>query len=220
MRGRREADEVSDDYNLAELKIALDATDPRHILPPPLPADFKVLDVGCGAGQSLVGAYPDRLSFGIDIDLQALKTGKSISDRIFLVNGTAEKLPFKGRQFDFVFARVALPYTNISISLREIRRVLNEGGRIWLVLHPFAIVWKQVKATNYKGKIWFAYIVLNSVAFHFLQRQFSFLGRYESFQTERGITQALIQNGFEDIQITRGKHFLATARVKPDAKRH
>jgi ubiquinone/menaquinone biosynthesis C-methylase UbiE len=205
---------VNDDYNLAELKIALDATDPRHILPPALPPHLKVLDVGCGAGQSLIGAYPDRLSFGIDIDLDALKTGKSISDRICLVNGAAEKLPFKSREFGFVFARVALPYTNIPISLREIHRVLNERGRIWLVLHPFALPWKQVKTTNYKGKIWFAYIVLNSVALHLFQRQFSFLGKYESFQTEKGIRRALTRSGFEDVQITRGRHFVVTARAK------
>jgi ubiquinone/menaquinone biosynthesis C-methylase UbiE len=126
----------------------------------------------------------------------------------------AEKLPFKSREFDFVFARVALPYTNIPISLREIHRVLNEGGRIWLVLHPFAIPWTQVKGTNYKGKIWFAYTVLNSVVLHLFQRQFSLLGKYESFQTKSGNRRALMWSGFEDVQITRGSHFVVTARVK------
>jgi hypothetical protein len=38
------------------------------------------------------------------------------------------------------------------------------------------------------------------------------LGRYESFQTERGISQALIKNGFQGISIERGKHFLVAAR--------
>jgi ubiquinone/menaquinone biosynthesis C-methylase UbiE len=75
-------------------------------------------------------AYPDRISFGIDIDLDALKLGKTLSERTCLVNAAAEALPFKDSQFDLVFARVSLPYTNIPASLREIRRVLKTSGRV------------------------------------------------------------------------------------------
>ena len=203
------------DYHLGELKIALDPDDPRHVLPPGLPPLARVLDVGCGAGQSLIAAYPDRLSFGIDIDLDALKVGRTSSTRICFVNSTAEALPFMSNQFDLVFARVSLPYTNIPVSLREIRRVLKANGKIWLTLHSFAIPWKQAQKSNYKGKIYLAYIVLNSLAFHVFQRQFSFLGkRYESFQSERGIRRALAQNGFDNIHIARARHFLVTAQVR------
>src|ERR1051325_3965897 len=118
------------DYNIAELRIALDPKHPNHILPPSLPASAKVLDIGCGAGQSLMAAYPDRVSFGIDISFAALKLGKSMSDRIRLVNGGAEALPFQGASFDFVFARVSLPYTNIAAALREVHRVVKADGRI------------------------------------------------------------------------------------------
>jgi ubiquinone/menaquinone biosynthesis C-methylase UbiE len=202
-------------YNLAELKIALDSDDPRHILPPPLEPAAKVLDVGCGSGQSLIAAYADRISFGVDIDHEALKLGKTLSERTCLVNSAAEALPFKSNHFDLVFARVSLPYTNIHNSIREIRRVLANGGRVWLTLHPFSIAWSQAKQSGYKGKIYFAYILLNSLLFHIFQRQFSFLGkRYESFQTERGIREALAQNGFDNIQIERTGHFLVTAQVR------
>ena len=201
------------DYNLGELKIALDPASPKHILPPCLPAPSRVLDVGCGAGQSLIAAYRDRVSFGIDIDLHALKLGRSLTDRICFTNGRAEALPFKSGQFDLVFARVSLPYTNIPISLREIHRVLKEGGIVWLTLHPFAIPWRQVQTSNYRGKVFFTYVMLNSLLFHLFQRQFSFLGRYESFQTERGIRRSLEQNAFEDVSITQGAHFLVTARA-------
>ena len=203
------------EYNLEELKIALNPDDPRHILPPSLPPTAKVLDVGCGSGQTLIGAYPDRLSFGVDIDFDALKFGKTLSDRTCLINSAAEALPFSNNQFDLVIARVSLPYTNIPVSLREIRRVLKTGGRVWLILHPFAISWKQAKTSNYKGKVFFAYILLNSLMFHLFQREFSFLGkRYETFQTERGIGRALVQNGFNDVQIKRERHFLVTARAR------
>ena len=205
----------SREYNLGELKIALNPDDPKHILPPALPPAARVLDVGCGSGQSLIAAYADRTSFGVDIDLDALKVGKTLSTRTCLINSAAEALPFKNNQFDLVFARVSLPYTNISASLREIHRVLKPNGRVWLTLHPFGIPWKQVRRSNYKGKVHFVYILLNSFFFHLVQWQFSFLGRgYESFQTERGIRRALVRNGFDGVQIVRTQHFLVTAQVR------
>lgn len=203
---------MSDQYNLNELRIALDPGNPRHILPPRLPTSAKVLDVGCGAGQSLIAAYGDGVSFGIDIDFQALKLGRSLTNRVCFVNARAEAMPFQSEQFDLVFARVSLPYTNIPSSLREIRRVLKKGGAVWMTLHPFAGQRRQVRSRNYRGRIFFVYTVLNSLLFHFVQRQFSFFGRYESYQTERGMRRALKQNGFDDVSVTRGRHFVVCAR--------
>lgn len=205
---------MSEDYHRGELKIALDPSHPAHILPPSLPCSRKVLDIGCGAGQTLIAAYSDRVSFGLDIDLDALKLGRSLTDRVCFVCGRAEFLPWPNEQFDVVIARVSLAYTNIGASLKEIHRVLSKGGELWMTLHPFSVPWRQVKSSNYKGWIFFAYIVLNSICFHLTQKQFPFLGRYESFQTERGISQALIKNGFEGISMRPGRHFLVTARSR------
>ena len=71
-----------------------------------------------------------------------------------------------------------------------IDRVLKKGGQLWLTLHPAAIPWRQALAANYRGKIFFAYVALNSLLFHFAGRQFPFLGRYESFQTAAGMRRA------------------------------
>ena len=83
-----------------------------------------------------------------------------------------------------------------------------------MVLHPFSIPWTQAKGSNYKGRIFFGYILLNSILFHFVQKQFSFLGRYESFQTVKGISRALRRSGFGDITIERREHFVVTARAR------
>jgi ubiquinone/menaquinone biosynthesis C-methylase UbiE len=203
---------MSQYYHREELHNALDGSHPGHILPPPLPCSHRVLEIGCGAGQILIAAYPDRVSFGLDTDLDALKLGRSLTDRVCFVCGKAESLPWPNGQFDMVIARVSLPYTNISISLKEIHRVLGKGGKLWMTLHPFSIPWRQARLSNYRGWIFFAYVVLNSVLFHFMQKQFPFVGKYESFQTESGISRALIENGFHGISIERGRHFLVTAR--------
>jgi ubiquinone/menaquinone biosynthesis C-methylase UbiE len=200
-------------YHRGELNAALDPNHPGHLLPPDLPIGHRVLDIGCGAGQTLIAAYPNRISFGLDPDMEALRLGRSLTDRIQFACGRSEMLPYRDEQFEMAIARVSLPYTNINASLKEIRRVLKKGGAIWMVLHPFSVPWKQVKRSNFKGKIFFAYVLLNSMAFDLLQGQFPFLGRYESFQTERGITKALGKNGFGEVSITRGRHFVVTARA-------
>ena len=201
-------------YHHDELGIALDPTHPAHILPPPLPSSRRVLDVGCGAGQTLIAAYPDRVSFGLDMDMDALKLGRTLPDHVCFVRGRAESLPWPDGQFAMAIARVSLPYTNISHSLKEMHRVLKKGGGLWITLHPFSAVWKQARGSNYKGWGFFAYILLNSALFHLTQWQFPFLGRYESFQTSGGIARALTRNGFENISVSRGKHFLVTARSR------
>jgi SAM-dependent methyltransferase len=204
---------MSDQYHLRELEIALDPQNPSHILPPPVPASHRVLDIGCGAGQTLMAAYKENPVFGIDIDFAALQLGKSLSSRICFSQGHAEALPFQPAQFDLVIARVSLPYTDLRRSLAEIRRVLRPGGGLWITLHSFELVRGFARRSNYKGKIFFGYIVLNSLLFHYTGRQFPFLSRYESFQTEHGMRRALERCRFADIRIEGGKHFLVQARA-------
>jgi SAM-dependent methyltransferase len=201
------------DHHLEELRIALDQTNPARILPPPMSPQARILDIGCGAGQSLIAAYPDRLSFGVDLDFDALKLGRSLTDRICFAAAKAEALPFRDGQFDMVFARVSLPYTNIALSLREIRRVLKRGGQIWLLLHRFGFLWGRARTAGCRRKLFFLYIILNSLMFHFLRRQFSLFGRYESFQTNHGISRALTESGFDEVRIVAGTKFVVTART-------
>jgi ubiquinone/menaquinone biosynthesis C-methylase UbiE len=201
------------EYHLSELRIALDGADPRHVNPPPVPHSHKILDVGCGAGQTLMAAYPDRVSFGIDIDYDAVRLGLSYAPRVRFACAAAESLPFPDSSFDEVIARGALPYTSIERSLREIRRVLKDGGFVWMTLHPLSIPWRTARRSNWKGRIHFLYIVLNGVFFHLLQRQFPYPGGrgYESFQTEHGIRRALEKAGFRNISVQKSGHFVVKA---------
>jgi ubiquinone/menaquinone biosynthesis C-methylase UbiE len=205
---------LSDQYHLAELKVSLDPSHPAHILPPPLPVSKIVLDVGCGAGQTLIAAYPDQICFGLDVDHQALCLGKTLTDRVHFVRGQAEALPWPDAHFDALISRVAVVYTNIDQSLREFRRVLKDGGQLWMTLHPFSLLWKELNLANYKSLLRFGYITANSTLFHFTQRQFPLHGRYESFQTKSGMLRALKKTGFEVTSISQGKHFVVSAKAR------
>lgn len=189
-------------YHLRELEIALDRTDPGHIPPPPIDPGKRILDLGCGAGQTLMAAYSGRPAFGIDVDFEALKLGRSIGCTAPFACARGEALPFPDACFDVVIARVSLPYTNLRFSLREIRRVLRSGGVVWMVLHSFSVVWNAARRARPKGWLFFAYIVLNSLLFRVAGRQFACLGhRYESFQTAEGMRHALEGMAFQEICI-------------------
>lgn len=204
---------MSKTYHLDELRIALDPSHPAHILPPEVKAGSRVLDLGCGAGQTMIAAYPKHVTFGIDIDLTVLQLGKTLSRDVQFCCGCAEELPYRDDVFDLVIARVSLSYTDIERSLREAHRVLKSDGRLWITLHSWQIPWQLAQQSNWRGKLFFLYIVLNSLGLHFFQKQFSFLGRRESFQTARGMRKILQDCGFNHVQITRGRHFLVEART-------
>jgi ubiquinone/menaquinone biosynthesis C-methylase UbiE len=209
------------DYHLEELHIATSPAHVQHIMPPVLSSDRTVLDVGCGAGQTLIASTfePGTTVVGVDCDRSALKLGRQLDDSICFVCGKGENLPFTTECFDFVFSRVALPYMHVSHTLSEIRRVLKPGGRVWLVLHPPSIVLREMRDALSQWKIKRAivclYVISNGIVLNSLGKEFQlpFKRHYhESFQTAGGIKRLLQNAGFRDIQTERTRFFVATAR--------
>jgi SAM-dependent methyltransferase len=208
-------------YHFTELAIARDPGDPRHCNPPSFSPDRRVLDVGCGAGQTLIACYGDRHAFGVDIDPHALRFGSTLSSQIAFAGAAAEQLPFRDCSFDVVIARVSLPYTDLRRSLPEIRRVLKPGGFFWGVLHPISIPWRNVDLRRPWTLPFFGYVVLNSLLFHFASAMLPIYGkRYESFQTSSGMQRALTVAGFMRISLSRQNHFVVTAEaaVRPPSR--
>lgn len=210
-----------DNYHLDELRIAKTAGHPQRILPPITKAHRKVLDIGCGAGQSLMATNfePGTTVIGVDVDKSALTLGRQLDKNISFVCARAECLPFQPERLDFVFSRVALPYMNVRETLFEIRRVLKRGGTLWLVLHPYSIVLKELVQSISQLKIKRAavclYVFTNGTVLNLLGREFHLPFRkdyYESFQTIKGISRLLRKAGFEEIKAERNGFFVATAR--------
>lgn len=212
------------DYHLAELRVAQDPSDTRHILPPIGPEYRRVLDVGCGAGQTLIASRlpAATLAVGVDPSLPAVKLGRSLDARPRLVCGAGETLPFASGCFDFVYSRVALPYMHIDRGLAEMARVLRPGGTLWLTLHPWSRALQDMLAEarqlHVRAVMHGAYVIANGLSLHLIGRPFAWpfgRGGYESFQTERGMRRALARAGFHDIDIRRGTFFVVTARNPP-----
>ena len=223
------------DYHLAELRIASDPAHPAH-LNPPIRAGSRVLDVGCGAGQTLLAAAGGSRAVGIDVDPAALALGGALlrderrgpvrgearsgagagrrAGGIDLVCAAGEALPFRAGSFDQVVCRVALPYMHAPSALAEARRALAPGGTLWITLHPFAVPWRALRRPGAKNALYQLYVLANGLLFHLAQRQLRLPNRrIESFQTRHAIRRALRRAGFEDVTLARGRHFVATARA-------
>jgi ubiquinone/menaquinone biosynthesis C-methylase UbiE len=100
-----------------------------------IPADARVLDVGCGSGWATrlmaQRATAGRV-VGIDISDEMIKLAADTSSAFNNVEfrvASAENLPFADREFSHAFSMESLYYYNNMLeALQEIRRVLSPGG--------------------------------------------------------------------------------------------
>jgi ubiquinone/menaquinone biosynthesis C-methylase UbiE len=110
----------------------------RRFRPLALPAESRVLDLGCGNGAAafaLVETFRFRVT-GVDVDPAQIETARQAAGDArnprFEV-APAESLPFPDRSFDAVTSNMTLHHVPAWCSaLDEMARVLVPGG--WLVL--------------------------------------------------------------------------------------
>jgi SAM-dependent methyltransferase len=211
------------DYHLRELRSVLDPTDPVRAVPNYPCAGWKVLDVGCGIGQTLLAPeLRDAAELhGIDVDGAAIEFGRSQpgSSHLRLTCARAEHIPYGDGSFDLVYSRVAVPYTNVPLALAEIRRVLKDGGHCWLTLLPvrdeLARLAAAVRRLKVRTVIDCGYVLTNSLLLaasgRCVPRPWN--GKYDTVQTEGGARRLLRRSGFRDIEILlSARHFVASAR--------
>jgi ubiquinone/menaquinone biosynthesis C-methylase UbiE len=181
---------------------------------------LRVLDVGCGAGDSMreelqlrcVGGQPVEM-VGVDIDEAVLAEGRKNYPEFLFVCAKGERLPFPDASFDAVISRVAMPYMDIPVTLREMRRVLKAGGELRIKLHPSSYTVSELVAELGSGSaksraasfVYRSYVIANGLALHWMGFNFHFpLARHrcESFQTQSGMKKALVAAGFEQVDVS------------------
>lgn len=99
----------------------------------------KILDVATGTGDFAIQSLelnPDKI-IGIDISDGMLEVGrkkissKNLSDKIELVRGDSENIPYSQNKFDAVTVAFGVRnFENLTKGLSEIRRVLRPGGMV------------------------------------------------------------------------------------------
>ena len=192
------------DYHKNDLKIALDVNNQNRILPELSEDDKVILDIGCGIGQSFIAlnCTEGRKCIGIDIDKDALEYGKKhFGKKIQFIHADATSIPLSDKIIDLVYCRVSLPYTNIPKAIKEIKRVLRTGGKVWMTLHSKKrmneSIIRELKSRNIKNIIHRGYTLINGYLLKYFGVVFPFVnGRYESWQDARTVKKLLIRNHF------------------------
>ena len=116
-----------------------------------VPADARVLDVGCGSGWAtrLLADYASQGRVtGIDISDEMVRVAHESSTshpNVDFEMASAERLPFEDNEFTHAFSMESLYYyEDIPGALSEIHRVLRRGGRFFAVVD----LYRESKATH------------------------------------------------------------------------
>jgi demethylmenaquinone methyltransferase / 2-methoxy-6-polyprenyl-1,4-benzoquinol methylase len=105
----------------------------RHTFNPTI-----ILDLAAGTGilsLKLKEGSESVLVHSLDLTLDYLKKAKEKSPRLFLINSTAELLPFQAETFDYVVSSYLLKYINTEMVAAESWRVLKHHGLV--IFHDF-----------------------------------------------------------------------------------
>lgn len=115
----------------------------------------RLLDIGCGTGESRklyvdhVGSYT-----GIDLSAASVEFARQRFPESQWQTANACELPFDDGSFDVVtFSSVLHHIDNYELALREARRVLTPGGRVFAfdpnVLHPAMALFRKPESPLY-----------------------------------------------------------------------
>jgi len=120
-----------------------------------LESPVRVLDVGCGTGQSrqIYAAHASRYT-GLDLSAEALRVARGRFPESEFIHGNACRLPFAERIFDVVaFSSVLHHIEDFAAALIEARRVLTPGGQVFAfdpnLLHPGMALLRHPKSPLY-----------------------------------------------------------------------
>jgi len=118
-------------YNRETLRATLETIPWGHLA--------RILDVSCGTGlleEAVRRLHPDTKVVGIDISPAMLEEARrklAGAERVMLVNGAAEVLPFAAGSFDAVICANSLHYYREPMqALSEFHRVVHADG--WVVV--------------------------------------------------------------------------------------
>jgi arsenite methyltransferase len=106
--------------------------------------DENLLDVGCGAGwlsRALARGVPDGRVVGMDISDEMIRRARAASvdfENLVFVVGQVSEIPWEANFFTKAISVESSYYwPDPEKGLREIRRVLDEGGSAWIIINYY-----------------------------------------------------------------------------------
>lgn len=201
------------EYDLGEV-ISEEVTVESRALPVGNFDGYTILDIGCGLGDDLLDprfAGAAEL-IGVDVNYRQLEIARRAHHLsgnrapIVFIPAMAENLPLPTQSCDLVMSKLALPYTDIPRSLSQARRVLKDGGDLFLAMHDWRMQahWfaEAARRGAWKRVIDHSYVLGASAWFHLtgdcIARPFDW--SFETFQTRSRMDKELRRAGFRNIR--------------------
>jgi SAM-dependent methyltransferase len=161
-----------------------------------------VFELACGEDRSSEKWFEENVSvFAMDVDLERLRRFRG---RYNFACGKGEQLPFADESFDFVFSRLAIPYMDIPVMLKEVHRVLKLGGTVWFSLHDIRYALRKIGSDalrfHFPSVVYQLYTIANGISLHTLGKLYRYNGYTGSVQTVSGMAKVLTRSGFTDIK--------------------
>ena len=100
----------------------------------------KILEIGCGYGQTLfhLKKFGFKNIYAIDSNIDAYKFIKKNMTSIKIYHDYAQNLPFKSNFFDIIICHGVLHHTNsLNKGIKEISRVSKKNAKVYLGLYLF-----------------------------------------------------------------------------------
>ncbi|HOA74764.1 MAG TPA: methyltransferase domain-containing protein [Phycisphaerae bacterium] len=110
---------------------------------------LRILDLGCGPGESVRRFSTWGRVVGLDYSAKALSYGRCSGLRE-LVQGDAARLPFADASFDLVCALDILEHLHVdAAALAEMRRVCRPDGHVLITVPALPILWSEHDEINH-----------------------------------------------------------------------
>ena len=182
-------------------------------------ADHRVLDIGCGIGQSLVALGQVGFKFGVGADcdftnlemFSALRDTSDLKNRV-AVGADAEALPFREAIFDRILCRVTLMYVRVPLVIENISRVAADQALVYLHLTDVWFYLRKFLKLNWEGG-GVPFALVNGLFLQSLGSQIRLsTGRTFNYQTVATVSRLLRRHGFEVLSVYSHKNFRPSLR--------